>query len=455
MEPHEMRPNIHDRGVRMPRYPIGGFRPLGRLHVIHPGIHVVPGDTLKEFRMRLSSRTTSWAHDLTGMHVDYWLIYCPYRLAWEGFPQWMATNGATGTLPRLARDWAWHGVYKHKHGHSDAADPWRGNALFIDAYEAIANSEMFRYPERGDFSVQAGDTPDKQLARLPATDLLSEFPTLADDPDDGIGIPLVLGSAIGGTGAERDRATLFLRDIYTAWEEKKYKEEQERGELDGNTPDENLAAAYGVDLQSDTGLIEQPEVLAHRHEFMFASRYVDDSDASVSSIFQEGLDWRSDKRRLFSEHGVVMLLSGLRVTHLDSGKAGGLVGHMRDTPQHMISPFMAAEPYIEAPEVNPERKWSFVEGDDILDSREEMFRGETVIVGASKQLGESADEVAARSYAKGSPVSRTDRAGAVVNDGGFTANTNWPSGAVAEFGGLVTFSIDTPVPRPVMRKGFA
>ena len=72
------RSSVQSRRSRRPRYPMAGSIPAARLACLHPGIHVVPGDTLQSLRLRLQARSRVWTHDLTAGYWDVWVWYCPY-----------------------------------------------------------------------------------------------------------------------------------------------------------------------------------------------------------------------------------------------------------------------------------------------------------------------------------------------------------------------------------------
>ena len=410
------RATVRKRRMRSPRYPIAGFRRWGFLNVIHPGMLVVPGDTMTSLRMRLQSRSLILKQDLAPAYLDYWLAYVPLRLVWGGWHDWMASNGEDGDIPTTASPNPWLGV--HKVGN---ANPLPYSKLLEAAYLAVASHTMLR-PE-GTAFVPSAATP---LARLPSVDFGAEIFTADETEGDEIEM-LVEAGADGRHGTDDDRVVLTLDMIRNALMKEAFQKEQDAGNLDGNANYDDFLELYGVKVNRDqSSLITEPELLHLKRDFLWPTRYTEPSTGVVGSRYQEVQDIAFKRKVFFPEHGFVMLLSGQRCTEFLRKKVG-LLAHQRVKPEHFIPPFMEFDPEIRSAQAPGTKQWLFNEPDVHVDGREELFKGEQVLTGPIRTGAETDAQAEARLFLTSDAWSQSDLYEAGTPS--FIADEAWPDSA--------------------------
>lgn len=440
------------RHVRMPRWPLHGWLPGSHLAVIHPGIQVVPGETLTDLRLRVQGRTLGISRDLEPMYRDIWVWYCPYRLAWDGWVDWLASHGATGTLPTIkgARPWLGEGSLK-------ATDSIR-NGLLRRAYYTVADHQLYRPPSwRDEFPPYSADNFDgstlsKTLRQLPSPEILADCEHFGDEDDALAHVTLPVTWSTEGDDSTAT-VQVSMEDLRLLAQKQAEAEHVLEGNMGLLSPYEQMLALYGVPMEAGTDLGEDPELLHHSRTLTWPTRFTEPSDGSIQARYDIAMDVRSEKRHYFREHGVVMVLCGLRwLTRV--GNKGGLLTYQRTRPQDFVPPFSTYSPMLEteargASNVDLRKEWLFHEPGDSIDSREEMYRGEFLGVGPTPvkagdvkagQLWETkfADRSASRSKL------------ALAQNPAFSSNSDWATGAVAQMSGLVTASIRTHIPRPAV-----
>ena len=230
------------------------------------------------------------------------------------------------------------------------------------------------------------------------------------------------------------------------------------GLLAGNTNYTNLLEAYGVKIKHGGGdsLATEPELLGHKRQYVWPARSTEPSTGAVKARFQVVEDFSINKRRFFPEHGLVAVYCGFRLPYFLDGKHG-LFQNWRTKQSHFVGPFMTDDWFVDFDDADHDKAWLAHATRDHVDTREEMFRGETVFIG--RKGDGSADKTQAELFHQAHSGDEEPQDIARARDPGvndFLLEDNSPTGSDFQFTGLLNCDFRTPIPpMQVVRRGYA
>lgn len=430
------------RMTRQPRYPFYGYLVGSKLNIIHPGILTLPNETMTEFRVRLQGRTLGIRRDLEPMYRDLWVWWVPLRLCWSGWVDYMTSGGAEGNLPRINGNNPWLGE-----GNVTQSGAHR-SGLPRQAYKLIASHQMYNPPFMDQDEHDVTQANEDALKTLPAPELYAECPVRTEDETVDVKIDLPVADG---------KVQLSLEDLRMLGQRTTQEELEASGELAGLSPYDQLLRLYGVDMENQQGLREDPELLYKSRTLVWPSRFTEPSTGAVLARYDLAADVKfdsGDDRRYFMEHGLVVTCMAMRWTHRPANK-GGLMVHQRRKASEYIPPFTTYTPMIPAADSSTNalarEHWVFHNKADLVDGREELFVGEHVQVG--KVPATTAEQNDANLWF-GKVLDRTadtrPQMGEAENPA-FVADANWLTGAHAQVTGLVSTKVRTPLMHPMRR----
>jgi hypothetical protein len=271
------------RQIRKPRYVIGNGGKFGRLtpFTYH---HVFAGESQHNIKTMMNFMSKPINQRMSGATLDIWYYYVPWRLVWEGFPEWVMGD-STLTPPSshaTAGDALFGAQANNKQAH-----------MLATAYEMIVN-HYFR-EEHDQYTISSS------TAALPIVDRTAETQGDEDYEEEDETID-VSGGTLSIREIERKRAKLAYERRVEA--------------LDGKYT--SFLRAQGVNANETVAQV--PEFVGHYRKYIKPSRTVNDSTGLSVQTYAHECSHTLTKRRFFQEHGVIIGCASIRPkVHLKGG----------------------------------------------------------------------------------------------------------------------------------------
>ena len=273
------------RGTRMPKYPISGYLPGSKLAVVHPGMLMIPGETMTDLRIRMQGRTLGVRRDLEPMYRDIWVWFTPMRLMWDGWADWMTSGGDGAGLPGRQGNNPWLG--DGLQGTSSKRANWN-----FKAYELIASHSLYNPPylggELGHSAMPAGVAA---LKTLPAPDVLSEIGIYGEEEVADVSVTL----DVDNSDSRNPVVSLSLEKLRELGMIAAQTQLEAEGHLHALSPYEQLLKLYGVELEQGATLIDEPELWHHSRTMVWPERFTE--------LFQRKRDHRVARVRIVDIQG--------------------------------------------------------------------------------------------------------------------------------------------------------
>lgn len=230
---------------------------------------IAPGESLKTYTGRFRLQSSPIDTPLLGAYFDLWAFYCPMRIAWAEWPEFIM-GGTSAAMPTALGNRAWF------------EDPAKTvPVLFGNSIQAILDEYLM-----------PGDTV---AARMPPPDFTGEFFTRVWPEKDSVTVPIDVTSE-----------TFSLDDLEEAQAQARY-----RKRVDAMTASyEDYLAAHGVRV--DDLVLVTPELLGSRRTWLWPSKAIDTTTGLTSQSYFLDVEFRLGRPRYFAEHGYFIVLGALR-----------------------------------------------------------------------------------------------------------------------------------------------
>lgn len=267
---------------------------------------VVPGDTISgTIQTRLISDTSKFPN-MTRTYFDTFAVYCPFRLLWDGWPEFIAGNG--GTIPTVTTKFPENFETNFILGGDDLTGGTENLCWYRYLYNLVYNQFIRQegFPERA----ENADTVAGVFMR-PST-FMESLKTAADTPETDITGDTTVSDLRESFAKDRfDKTRQYYGSKYT-----------------------DYLAALGV--QANWSILEEPEIIGRKHaDLPFRMISATTDIAAVTPTGEEeatnvgdpagyfdGVNTLNLRRTFCPEHGIIGVFAVPRMDTLNIKQGG-------------------------------------------------------------------------------------------------------------------------------------